>query len=379
MNENDILGFDPTQLTVFSQTERKPQGSQLVYHTRPEESKANDGVYRSTIKVIYNPFNLPASVIEQQGYYIEDAQGGLFVVSSLTNDDTSCPIFKAWKKCRYSDAGSVLWKQQAGEDKGGRALFDKRFARYVTIQVMEDKNHPELEGKYMFWKVPKSIWEMIDSKQHPSVESGKCPIPVMDFLFGRSIELEVKPGQGPKGSLEYRRGTSYIGELSEDTTSCTNPDKTPLLTPDEQNVLDTYVAKVKLIWKEKDPEVRKTMNMQLNSDPITQQLKTIYNKVLESIKQVCPNVLEEMGYKPWDEATTNRVNNWINVVLSGDIPKKMDNNEPPAMFAGAQAAINNATTMPENPFFSAPEPAPATAPETFTAPTATAEDDDLPF
>ena len=61
-------------------------------------------------------------------------------------------------------------------------------------QVIEDNNQPDLVGKYMFWKLPKAIWETINAKMAPSPESKKASIPVMDFLFGRAIDLEVTPG-----------------------------------------------------------------------------------------------------------------------------------------------------------------------------------------
>lgn len=377
MNENDILGFDPTQLSVFADnSEVKNTGN--VYRMRPEDSKSKDGVYRATIKFVYNPFNFSQSIIEQQGYYIEDEKGGLYVVSALTNNDVNCPIFKAWKKCRYSDIGSVLWKQQAKKEEGGKQLFDKRFARYVTIQVLEDKNNPDLEGKYMFWKVPKSIFDLFKTKQNPSKESGKCPIPVMDFLFGRSFEIEVKPGDGPKGSVEYRRNTSYIGEISEDVVSCTNPDGTPLLTAPEQAVLDRYVSSMKEVWKEKDPERRNQMLASINADPNTAELQKIYKNVIEKIKTFCPNIFDELSYHGWDEDTTKRVNDWITVILSGDEPKKANTNVP-----NQEALDSVSATGAPNPFdpsnFSNANPAPA-APSFDTAPFASsAADDDLPF
>ena len=256
MNENEILGFDPKQLAVFDKNENQNKSSNpLIYHTRPADSKSEDGVYRATIKIIYNPFDLRHSVLEQQSYFIQDENGYLTVVSSLTNNDTSCPIFKAWKKCHYAEERSPLWLQAAPKDKGGKGLFDKRFNRYVTIQVMEDKNQPDLVGQYLFWKLPKSIWDVINAKMNPSPDSGKPSIPVMDFLFGRAIDIEVIPGPDDKSQPERRqRETKYMGEISEDVVSCTNPDGSPLLSASEQEVLDEYIAGLKTVLKIKDPQ-----------------------------------------------------------------------------------------------------------------------------
>lgn len=327
LNENDVLGFDPTQLDILNPTESpKSAGNPLIYRTRPADSVSEDGVYRCTIKVVYNPFNLRQSVLEQQSYGLQDADGWFTVVSSLTNNDTSCPIFKAWKKCHFADPkkddhSKMLWKQAAKLEEGGYALFDKRFARYVIVQVLEDKNQPEQVGKFLFWKMPKSIWDIISAKMAPSAESKKAKIPVMDFLFGRSIDLEVSPGpKDPVHPEREQRETKYTGELSEDVVSCVNPDGSPLLNSDEQAVLDTYVESMMKIWRTKDPDARAEMEAAVNKDPNTAELRKIYGKVIEQIKKFCPNLVEELGYKPWSEEVTARVQKWIDKVLEGKNP-----------------------------------------------------------
>lgn len=322
--ENDILGFDPSQLDIYAQHEApKSAGNQMVYRTRPADSKSEDGVYRATIKPVYNPFNIKGSVLELQSYAIQDENGWLVLPSSLTNNDTSCPIFKAWKKCHFAEKGSALWKQAAKKDEGGKGLFDKRFARYITVQIVEDDNQPDLVGKYMFWKLPKSIWDLINSKMAPKPESKKPRIPVMDFLFGRTIDIEVIPGpDDPAHPERKQRETSYRGEISEDVVSCTNPDGSPLLNDSEQAVLDKYISGMKEVWKEKNPEVRAEKEALVAADPNTVELKKIYSKIIEVIKGFCPNLTEELGYKPWNDEQTTRVNAWIEKVLNLQDPSE---------------------------------------------------------
>lgn len=376
MNENDVLGFDPSQLSNYVQGEKPSNsGNSLIYHTRPEEAKSEDGVYRSTIKIIYNPFDLANSTFEQQAYWLEDADGGFLVVSSLTNNDTNCPIFKAWKKCRYAEPGSILWKQQAAGKEGGKELFNKRFNRYCVIQVMSDKNHPELEGKYMFMKMPKSIYETVKQKENPAKESGKCPIPIRDFLFGRTIDLEVKPGEGPKGSMEYKRGTSYFCEISDDTACCTNPDKSPLLDAEQKAVVNTYVNAMREVWKEKDPITRESLRAQVNADPNTAKLRAFYPSIIAKIKEFCPNLVEEFKYKEWEPAVAERVQKWIDCVLAGNTPKEMAPSNAPAA----------PTTQPSQDDVFGPFGATNIAGQdikstvTVDAPATSGEDDDLPF
>lgn len=362
MNENEILGFDPTSLSVFNEPEApKSAGNPLIYKTQPANSVSEDGVYRATIKVIYSPQNLKASILEQQSYAMQDANGWFTVVSSLTNNDTKCPIFTAWKKCRYAEDGSVLKMQCEPKDKGGKALFDKRFSRYVTVQILEDKNQPELEGKYMFWKLPKSIWDIINAKMSPSKESGKASIPVMDFLFGRAIELEVIPGPDDKNAPERKtRETKYMGELTDDVVSCVNPDGSPLLNDEEQEILDTYVKAMTKVWKTKSPDERAEMMKTVNADENTKALGKIYKRVLEEIKSFCPDLNANLGYKEWTPEVKARVDAWINIVLSGNDPAAT----APKVTLEAANTVSAANTV-------------TTETSSFTS--TDEDDDDLPF
>lgn len=362
-NENDILGFDPTQLNVFNEPEAKPAGDPLIYRTRPADSKSEDGIYRATIKIIYNPFDLRQSVLEQQSYAMQDKDGWFTIVSSLTvNDTKTCPVFNAWKKCRYAEEGSALWLQQAKKEDGGKALFDKRFARYVTIQVLEDENQPELVGKYLFWKLPKSIWDVINAKMNPT-DAKKSPIPVMDFLFGRSIDIEVIPGPDDKNAPERKtRETKYMGELSDDPVSCINVDGSPILDDSEQAVLDEYIEAMTKVWKCKNPDERKELNAEIAGSDNTKELKKIYTKVLDRIKTDCPNLIEHLGYKPIDAEKMKRVQAWIDIVLAGN---------DPASQVAAPAAVATVAT-------STATPASTTPSEDKTAVNDEAEDD-LPF
>ena len=373
--ENDVLGFDPKDLDVNNPQPSTTSngGNPNVYHCRPSEAKSDDGIYRSQIKIIYAPRNLKKSVLEQQSYTIQDEKGYLNLVSSLTNNDKSCPIFKAWKTCHFSE-NKILQNQALPVNKGGKGLFDKRFARYVTIQVMEDNNQPELVGKYMLWKCPKVIWEAINAKQVPSSDK-KAKIPVMDFLFGRAIDLEVTPGpDDPKDPTRKTREISYAtSEITEDIVSCTYPDGKPLLNSDEQSILDTYINEMTAgVWKEKDPEKRKANELAIKQNENTKKLGKIYRRVIEEIKEFCPDLETELGYKPWSPEEVERVNAWIKIVLSGNDPKTNINvsvSTPETEKAVDKAKDENPTTT---------QAASATT-TSQTAPVETDNTDDLPF
>ena len=366
MNELDILGFNPQDVFNHEDTPHA-SGNQNIYKPRPADSKTDDGIYHSTIKIIYNPFDVKNSILEQQAYAMQDKDGWFTVVSKLTINDTSCPIFTAWKKCRYAAEGTVLNEQHK------KGIFQKRFSRYVLIQVMEDKNNPNLVGQYMFWKLPKSVYEILNAKTNPSKDSGRAAIPVMDFLFGREIYLEVHPGpDDPKQPDRKIREISYIGEISEDIVSCKNPDGTPLLNAEEQQVLDNYIAAMKEVWRSRDPEFRAAKTQEINAMENTKKLGEIYRNVLEKIKGFAPNLIEELGYHDWTPEQSARVQKWIDIVLKGEDPATygdvtVDPTPDANPFLNSQETSNTYTgTETATPVF--PTPAPETN-----------ADDELPF
>ena len=364
MNENDVLGFNPQDLfkNDNASSASTSTGNNMIYRMRPADSKSEDGIYRATIKVIYNPFNRKDSFLEQQMYAMNDAQGFFSVISSLTlnnEEGKKCPIFNAWKKCRYAEEKSTLWYQQAKKEDGGKSLFDKRMARYCLIQILADENQPDLVGSFKLWKIPASIYQIIKQKQDPT-DPKKAPIPVMDYLFGRAIDIEVTPGPDDKNAPERKtREITYTGELSEDVVSCVNPDGSPLLTSSEQDILDEYVDAMKKVWKSKDPAERNELLNEVLAEPNTAEFRKIYARVLEEIKSWAPN-LDTLSYHPWTPEVTARVNAWIDVVLAGNDPRT------------ATAAPAAAATVDT--------PAPAPAVSTPSVASVEAEEiDDLPF
>lgn len=323
-----ILNFNASDFMV-ERSVAKSSAPDNFYRCNPKLSKAEDGHYRAVIKVIYNPHNLMQSLVERQVYSMTDENGWFSVVSSLSNNDTNCPIFKAWKSLRYSkDPVKESWA--APELKGGKGWFNKKTERWVTIQVIEDENQPELVGRYLFWKIPAAIWRMIDAKQNPSTESGKAPIPVFDFLIGRAVELDVTPGpDDPSDPSRKNREIKYdLSSLSEDPVQCINTDGTPLLTDDQQEIVDTYLDMMRKVWKVRDAEKRAQLQKEADESEAAKKFAEFYDaEILDKIKADCGNVYDELSYKPWGDEVTKRVNNWLAKVTNGVDPSTVTINE----------------------------------------------------
>ena len=333
MTETEVLGFNPQDLFnnangEDNQSNQLPTNS-IIYKTRPQDSVSEDGHYRAKIKIIYNPENPKASFLEQQSYGMKDKNGFFSVVSSLTINDKSCPIFTSWKKCHFSEAGSTLYNQALPVEKGGKGLYDKRFARYVIVQIIKDNNQPDLVGSYKIWKLPTSIYNILQNAMNPSEESGMMAIPVMDYLFGRTINIDVAPGpDDPNNALRKTREITYTGTISKNATSCICPDGSPLLNDEEQEILDAYVNKIKEAWDmecEDEDEIKERNELvaKINSSDEYKALVPIYSKVFAQIKEWAPK-LDTLSYKPWSDQIKTRVENWITVVESGNDPEKVD-------------------------------------------------------
>jgi hypothetical protein len=322
-----ILNFNARDFMVEHSFEKSSPDN--IYKCNPKLSTSEDGHYRSLIKVIYNPHNFMQTLVQREVYSMTDENGWFSVVSSISNGDTNCPIFKAWKSLRYSnDPDKESWALP--ESKGGKGWFNKKTERWVTIQVIEDKNQPELVGRYLFWKLPAAIWRMIDAKQNPSPESGKAAIPVFDFLIGRAIELDVTPG--PDDSTDPSRKNREIkydlSSLSEDPVQCINTDGTPLLTDDQQKIVDEYMDMMKKVWKVRSADERDQLLKEVNESDTCKAFESFYEtEILDKIKADCGNVYEELSYKPWDEQMTSRVNAWLAKVTKGIDPSTVVINE----------------------------------------------------
>lgn len=367
----NLFDFDPNSLVQTEDSSSKQSGNPIIYNANPSRSNAEDGHYRSTIKVIFNPFSFKDSIVERQSYSITDENGWFEACSSLTNNDVNCPIFKAWKSLRYSnDPVKNSWAAPAF--KGGKGWFNKKTERWVTIQVLEDKNHPELEGQYMLWKMPKFIWTLISSKQTPSVESGKASIPVMDFLIGRAVELDVTPGPDDKTDpTRKNREISYdLSSLSEDPVACTNPDGSSLLSDEQEEIVDKVVSMLKKVWKERNVEKRNEMMVKLQENADVKEFNRFYEQeVVPKIQSFCPNVKEEMQFKPWSPELEARVNAWLAKVTNGIDPTSQTT--PPSSSPVSNENVVSQTTHNDS--------GSETAKTTSTTVTSTSDDDDLPF
>ena len=360
---DDFMGFDPSSLEAFKE---KPQSNydENVYKTNPKDSKSDTGNYFSTIKLLYNPNNPKKSIQHQATYWCEDADGGFLVKSKLGNGDKTCPIFCAWKKLHFS--GDESKKAFAKE------MFQKTESNWVLVQILADDNKPELVGQFKFMKLPQAIYDKMVAKMNPAPETKKAPVSVMDYLVGPVLAMQVQPGpDDPLNPSRKQREISYtLCDFEEDATPIISTGGSPLFTEEELETIETYAEARKKLAKAKTDASK--IAAQKEIDSVANDIKELYKKALDYVKQNAPDLEKECGFQEWDANTTKRVQNWIDIVLQGKNPKT----ETPDQKSREKTEKEEEETKATG--FDATDPFAAAVNESSTGATSN-EDDDLPF
>ena len=334
---DSLMGFDPQNLEVFQEKPKQSQNAH-VYRTNPKLSKSEDGHYRSKLRVIYNPYNVKNSIVPQATYAMTDTDGFFMVKSMLGNGDRNCPIFKSWKKLWFSgDESKKNW---------ARKMYEKNESQWVLVQILEDDNQPELVGQVKVMKLPKSIYTKMEAKMNPSKESKKSPVPVLDWLIGLPLEMDVTPGpDDPKNPERKQREISYdLCEFDVDYAPIVSIDGTPLFTDEEMETIDAYVTARAAVVKAKSETARAKAEAEVAAK--RELVKPLYTKAWDYLKEAQVIDLEkECAYQPWTPEVTARVDNWIAAVVNMVDPKsEMVTESQPVQVEGETQSVTEDST-----------------------------------
>ena len=333
---DSVMGFNPADLSVFKE-ETKTDFNQNIYKTNPKDSKSEDGNYRSRIRVIYNPNDIKQSIVKQATYAMNDQDGFFMVKSKLGNGDKDCPIFKSWKKLWFSgDENKKEWAKK---------MYEKTESQWVLVQIIEDTNRPELVGQIKVMKLPKAIYTKMTALMNPAPESKKTPIPIMDYIFGRVLEMDVAPGpDDPTQPSRKQREISYdLCAFEADPTPVIKVDGTPFFTDEELELIELYntakndLLKAKTEKKKADAQAILTEN--------TEKVRELYGKVVAYLKENAIDLVKECTYQPWDEDTEKRVQNWIDIVATMHDPKTVSADDSSAPVFEASTAPTPASDV----------------------------------
>lgn len=194
MSNLDIFNLDAD--AFVTKTAQQGAGKDLeFYKPYPEDGK--DGVYKSLIRFVPNPVDPSKSKIHKFYVYLNDPVSG----NSFSAD---CPS-TVGKKSILKD---LFWKLKNSHSAADQEL-SKKFARkedyYSLVQIIQDKNKPELEGKIMIFKFGKKLNDLIEAQLQP--EYGD-PCNPFDLFEGREFGVQVrKVGEWNNYDL-----CSFVGE-----------------------------------------------------------------------------------------------------------------------------------------------------------------------
>ena len=175
-NLNDIFNLDGDMFV----TKTKSGESKDLEFYKPYPEDGKDGVYKALIRFVPNPADPKKSKIHKYYVYLNDPQSG-------DGFSVDCPS-TVGKKSILKD---IFWKLKNSHSAADQELA-KKFSRkedyYSLVQIVQDKNRPELEGKVMIWKFGKKINDMIEAQLKPEYGDPCNPYDLFDGkLFGVSV------------------------------------------------------------------------------------------------------------------------------------------------------------------------------------------------
>lgn len=178
-NENfDIFSMSVDDLDI---NEKRSDGSDLY---KPKPDQGSDGVYKSLIRFLPNPNNPRKPIINKYVYWLEDTEGNGFYADSPTTIGEKCPVQDAFFKLRNSDSAI---------DNEMSEKLKRKANYYALVQIIQDKQNPDLEGQIKVYKFGYKIKTKIDEELNPEFEE---PTQVFDPFNGKNFQLIISKKGG---------------------------------------------------------------------------------------------------------------------------------------------------------------------------------------
>ena len=198
MSNLDIFNLDAESFV----TKTKKEGSVDLEFYKPYPESGKDGVYKSLVRFVPNHVDPTKSKIQKYYVYLNDPVSG----DSFSVD---CPS-TVGKKSVLKD---IFWKLKNSHSAADQELaknFSRKEDYYALVQIVQDKNNTEAEGKVMIFKFGKKLNDMLEAQLKPEYGS---PCNPFDLFEGKLFSIHSrKVGEwnnydlcsfvGEKGSIE---------------------------------------------------------------------------------------------------------------------------------------------------------------------------------
>lgn len=302
VNFNELFGnFSAADALAATETKKSSNfsGNPDLYKPSIKDEKCVDKNYRSLVRFI--PFFHEGkwrTTLSRWECFLKDVndENGIFVVSPKTNNE----------KCPMRSLSYQLYKSDSAIDRENSKKINVYQQYYALIEVVKDVQHPDFDGKFFIYQFGQKINDKLESAMKSTeFTDGFNPF---DLWSGKLFEINLTKGEQKMDN----------GREVANYDACRFIDKTAPIHFGEGQTLERNETSQKAFfeWLEKD----------------------------------APKIKDYL-WKPWDSATTEKVNTNLATFKSGYTA-------PRSTVASAKEAVNIVaeTSVP------APKPAPTPTP-----------------
>jgi hypothetical protein len=150
---------------------------------KPEVDKAGNGF--AVVRFLPSPEGeeLPWAKVYTHAF---QGTGGWLIDNCLTTINQSCPV---------CESNRELWNTGSKSNQDIVRQRKRKLSYYSNIYVVQDKAHPENEGKVFLFKYGKKIFDKISAAMQPEFDD-ETPIDPFDFWGGANFKLKITKKDG---------------------------------------------------------------------------------------------------------------------------------------------------------------------------------------
>lgn len=183
LKKKSTLGSLTSKLVQEVEKMNSSSGSSDERLWKPEVDKAGNGF--AVIRFLPAPEgeDLPWAKVYTHAF---QGPGGWFIDNCLTTLNQNCPV---------CEANRELWN--TGSKANQEIVRDRKrkLSYYSNIYVVQDKAHPENEGKVFLYKYGKKIFDKVMAAMKPEFDD-ETPINPFDFWGGANFKVKITKKDG---------------------------------------------------------------------------------------------------------------------------------------------------------------------------------------
>lgn len=173
----DIFNLDAENL--ITKTKKEDSKDSDFYKPYPENGK--DGVYKSLVRFVPNHVDPAKSKIHKYYVYLTDPSSG-------EGFSADCPS-TVGKKSVLKDIFWKLKNSNSAADQDLSKSFSRKEDYYSLVQIVQDKNNSDAEGKIMIFKFGKKLNDLLEAQLKPEYGDSCNPF---DLFEGKLFSIHTR-------------------------------------------------------------------------------------------------------------------------------------------------------------------------------------------